>query len=293
MTVRLGTAPDSWGIWFPDDAKQIGWERFLDEVKLAGYDAIELGPWGYLPTDAERLRSELGKRGIRLSGGFVVARLEAAETWPGVEKEVHELCALIRDADGEYLAIIDDQYSDPRTGEIIADAELSPDAWDRFVDNAHRIADVAQVYGLKTYFHPHADTPVEYERQIETFLARTDAARIGIVHDVGHHAYRGGDPVSFLEQHHDRIGVIHLKSVNPEVARRVTENRVPWSEAVAEGVFVDPERGAVDFAALLKAIETTGFDGWAIVEQDMYPAPADKPLPIARATAAYLRSLGY
>ncbi|MBX3193813.1 MAG: TIM barrel protein [Microbacteriaceae bacterium] len=291
--VRLGTAPDSWGIWFPNDVRQIGWERFLDEVKLAGYDAIELGPWGYLPTDAERLQNELGARGIRLSGGFVVARLEERGVWEQLESELPSLCALVEAVGGEYLAIIDEQYSDPKTGEIVAESELSPDAWDRFVDSAHRIADTARTFGLATYLHPHADTPVEYEEQIETFLERSDPAQIGIVLDVGHHAYRGGDPVRFLEKHRDRVGVIHLKSVDPEVARRVTENRVPWSEAVDQGVFVDPEHGAVDFAALLKVIDATRFDGWAIVEQDMYPAPAEKPLPIARATAVYLRSLGY
>ena len=29
---RLGTAPDSWGVWFPHDDRQIAWQVFLDEV---------------------------------------------------------------------------------------------------------------------------------------------------------------------------------------------------------------------------------------------------------------------
>ena len=49
-----------------------------------------------------------------------------------------------------------------------------------------------------------------------------------------------------------------------------------------------------DNVSLLKAdlLEEINFDGWAIVEQDMYPAPFDKPLPIARHNREYLRSLG-
>ena len=47
--LRLGTAPDSWGVWFPDDPKQVPWHRFLDEAAAAGYTAVELGPFGYLP----------------------------------------------------------------------------------------------------------------------------------------------------------------------------------------------------------------------------------------------------
>ena len=71
----IGTAPDSWGVWFADDPQQTPWERFLDEVAESGYKWIELGPYGYLPTDPERLRDELGRRGLTLTGGAVFAGL--------------------------------------------------------------------------------------------------------------------------------------------------------------------------------------------------------------------------
>src|SRR6185312_10444440 len=50
-TLKIGTAPDSWGVWFPSDPEQVPAERFLAEVVEAGYEAIELGPYGYLPND--------------------------------------------------------------------------------------------------------------------------------------------------------------------------------------------------------------------------------------------------
>ncbi|MEN0103718.1 MAG: 2-keto-myo-inositol dehydratase, partial [Curtobacterium sp.] len=25
-SIRIGTAPDSWGVWFPDDPKQVPWQ---------------------------------------------------------------------------------------------------------------------------------------------------------------------------------------------------------------------------------------------------------------------------
>ena len=34
------------------------------------------------------------------------------------------------------------------------------------------------------------------------------------------------------------------------------------------------------------------YQGFGIVEQDMFPAPFDKPLPIAKRTRAYLRDIG-
>ena len=67
--LRVGSAPDSWGVWFPQDDRQPPWRRFLDEVAEAGYEWVELGPYGYLPTDPEQLRDELGQRGLKLSAG--------------------------------------------------------------------------------------------------------------------------------------------------------------------------------------------------------------------------------
>src|SRR5436190_24022705 len=68
MPVLLGTAPDSWGVWHPNDPLQTPWHRFLDEVVEAGYVRIELGPFGYLPTDPAVLRPELERRGLTLAG---------------------------------------------------------------------------------------------------------------------------------------------------------------------------------------------------------------------------------
>jgi hypothetical protein len=30
--LTLGTAPDSWGMWFPDDPHQVTWRTYLDDL---------------------------------------------------------------------------------------------------------------------------------------------------------------------------------------------------------------------------------------------------------------------
>src|ERR1039458_3708578 len=32
MDIKIGTAPDNSGVWFPNDPKQTPWQRYLDEV---------------------------------------------------------------------------------------------------------------------------------------------------------------------------------------------------------------------------------------------------------------------
>src|SRR5207247_10383187 len=66
--LALGSCPDSWGVWFADDPLQTPWQRFLDELADVGYRWLELGPYGYLPTDPGQLTEELDKRGLRVSG---------------------------------------------------------------------------------------------------------------------------------------------------------------------------------------------------------------------------------
>ena len=75
----MGSAPDSWGVWFPDDPQQTPYTRFLDEVASSGYEWIELGPFGYLPTDPKQLSDELAARNLKLSAGTVFEHLHQAE----------------------------------------------------------------------------------------------------------------------------------------------------------------------------------------------------------------------
>ena len=89
MNVRIGSAPAAWGVCMPDDPKQPPWRQFLDEVGEAGYEWIELGPYGYLPTDLPTLRTEIAGRGLKLSGSYVMrGHLEDADEWPIIERNL-------------------------------------------------------------------------------------------------------------------------------------------------------------------------------------------------------------
>jgi inosose dehydratase len=292
MKIKIGSAPDNWGVWFPSDPRQTPWNRFLDELVEAGYDATELGPFGYLPTDQAVLREELQKRGIKVTGTFALADLADPAAWPDLERQVLGAGELLAAFGAKYLVLIDAIYSDERTGEPLRPARLDDAGWERLIATTHRVAAIARdKFGLQVVFHPHAETHVEYEDQIERLIADTES-HVGICLDTGHHAYRGGDPVRFMREHHDRIPYLHIKSVDRDIQRRVEAERIPFGTAVGMDMFCELRRGAVDFVAFRNVLEEINYEGWAIVEQDMYPAPFDKPLPIARRNREYLRELG-
>ena len=294
MDIRIGSAPDSWGVWFPDDPRQTPWQRFMDEVAEAGYEWIELGPYGYLPTDIGTLKRELEGRNLKVTSAFAMGNLEDPERWGELEQQVKGAGELLSATGAGYLVLIDGTYSDLFTGELIERRTLDDRSWRRLIDTTHRVADLArESYGLRLVFHPHAETHVEYEEQIERFLMDTDPDRVSLCFDVGHHAYRGGDPIGFLERHRDRIPYLHLKSVDLEKQRKVEAENIPFAAAVAMDMFCEPSAGVVDFPSLRLLLERIDYDGYAIVEQDMYPADFDRPFPIAKRTLEYLREIGF
>jgi inosose dehydratase len=292
MNVKIGSAPDNWGVWFASDPKQTPWHRFLDELVAAGYDATELGPYGYLPTDTATLRAELERRGLKVTGTFAMTDLANPAEWPELERQVLGAGELLASFGAKFLVLIDSLYTDEHTGRPLRPTRLDDDGWQRLIATTHRVADIAgSKFGLQVVFHPHAETNVEYEDQIERFLADTEP-RVGLCFDTGHHAYRGGDPVAFMRQHHQRIPYLHIKSIDAAIRGKVEAEGLPFSQAVGMDMFCELSRGAVDFVAFRDVLRDINYDGWAIVEQDMYPAPFDKPLPIATRNRAYLRELG-
>jgi len=294
VTFELGIGPDSWGVWFADDPRQPPAEQFLAEAKEAGYRTIEIGPYGYLPTDPAVLRTELRNIGLSVSGGFVFGDLHSPEAWDAIRAEVDRTASLLQALDAHHLVLIDAMYTDIFTGELIASPDLDEAQWASLASTSDRIGRyVADRYGLRVGFHPHAETPVEYEHQIRRYLELTDPDVVSLCLDTGHHAYCGGDVVEFMREHHARVTYLHIKSVNPSVMGEVQSKRLPFAMAVQQGAFTEPKYGVVDFVRFREVLDEIGFSGVGIVEQDMYPAPFDKPKPIAISTREYLQGLGY
>ncbi|WP_299527574.1 sugar phosphate isomerase/epimerase [uncultured Streptomyces sp.] len=292
--IRIGSAPDSWGVWFPDDPRQVPWERFLDEVAEAGYEWIELGPYGYLPTDPVRLSEETGRRGLKVSAGTVFTGLHhGPEVWERTWSHVSAIAALTRDMGAEHLVVIPSFWRDDKTGEVLEDRTLTTAQWRHLTTQTERLAhEVRERYGLRIAVHPHADTHVDGEENVARFLDATDPDLVRLCLDTGHYAYCGGDSVKLIETYGERIGYLHLKQVDPEVLAGVIAEEVPFGPAVARGVMCEPPGGVPDLEPVLAAARALDTDLFAIVEQDMYPCDPDAPLPVARRTRQYLRSCG-
>jgi inosose dehydratase len=293
MNVRIGTAPDSWGVWFPQDDRQTPPARFLDEVREAGYEWIELGPFGYLPKEAAALRNELDLRGLKVTASGVMGHIEDPDDLARMERDTLALGPVLQELSAPYFLLIDDTFTDIFSGEIIRDPVLARPEWDRLIEGTNHLGRlVMERFGLQLVFHPHAQTHVETEEQITSLLAQTDPRYVNLCLDTGHHSYAGGDPIEFFRAHSERIPYLHVKSVDGVKQQTVFRDGIPFARAVEMGVFTEPSEGVVDFREFKRALEEVNYDGWAMVEQDMFPTAFDKPLPIARRSLQYLREIG-
>ncbi|HUY06888.1 MAG TPA: TIM barrel protein [Acidimicrobiales bacterium] len=290
--IRLGSAPDSWGVWFANDSAQMPWEQFLDELVEAEYRWIELGPHGYLPTDPVRLSEEIGGRGLRVSGGGVEGALHSEARFAHDLEQARKVAALLQATGGRYLVYLPRMYRD-LSGAFVEPATLEPEDWRRLVK---RVSEVGRIvrdeFGISLVFHPHADSHVCSQAEVERFVNETDPASVSLCLDTGHISYGGGDNLELIRQFPDRIGYVHLKQVDPVILNKVRTEGLSFSEAVRLDVACEPPNGVPKMEPLVAALEALDVDLFAIVEQDMYPCDPSAPLPIAKRTRRYYGSCG-
>lgn len=293
--IIIGTAPDSWGVWFPDDERQTPWRRFLDEVAEAGYEWIELGPYGYLPTDPETLAGELKERNLKISAGTVFTAFHRGlEHWDLEWQPARRVAELTAAMGAQHVVVIPALWRDDRTGEAIEDRSLTDEQWENLARGHNRLGETLQrEFGLFQQFHSHADSHVETMEQIERLLSATDPTLVTLCLDTGHAEYGGASSVELIEKYPERIGYLHLKQVHPDTLAMVRAQDMTFKDATAVGVMCEPPHGLPDLRLVIDAAERLNRPLFGIVEQDMYPVSSfDAPLPIASRTCSYLLSCG-
>lgn len=292
MRIKIGTAPVSWGImevagW----GEQQAYDSVLNEMQQAGYSGTELGPYGFFPTEPQRLTAELAERGLELVAAFVPLPLaDAKRHAAGIDGAVRT-AELLATAGARLIVLADEMGKERMTvaGRVDETRDGMNDAqWQAAAQMLTRVTRSCRELGLDAVFHHHAATYIETPREIERLCESVDADLLGLCLDTGHYFYGGGDPVEAVRKYGARIRHLHLKDVRPAVLEAVRRDGVGFLEAVQRDVFCELGEGAIDFPQVIADLTAAGFAGWAIVEQD-----TDATKPSVRPVESAIRSRQY
>ncbi len=297
--IRVANAPCSWGVLeFESTASAPGYAQVLDEIARSGYAGTELGDWGFMPTQPDRLRDALAARRLALLGAFVTLDLRRAETFAdGIAVAVRT--AQLMSAAGAmqpFIVLSDVTATDPErtrcAGRIAQRQSLSDRQWDVAAQGVTAVAQaVHDATGLRTVFHHHCAAFVETPREVDALMTRTDAALVGLCLDTGHITYGGGSPLDLLRRYGNRVWHVHFKDCEPVIAERARTDGWDYLAAIRHGLFCELGRGSVDFHSVLEDLRARDYQGWIVVEQDVLPS-LGSPLASATRNREYLRSLG-
>jgi inosose dehydratase len=243
----------------------------LDWVSAAGYAGIEItntmiGEFASRPDD---FAFELQARGLQLAcfayastSGFTdPARLEA--DLEGGRRAIAFLSHFPHAKLGFGGAASPDRSE--------AKAKL-----DRAIGLYNQLGREASAAGLSANVHPHShfgsllESAEEYRYLLDHL--EPDSASFGP--DTGHIIRGGQDLLTCLRTHLPRITHLHLKDVDAQ--RR-------W-QPLGEGV--------IDFPAVLRLLDESGYAGWVVAEEESEQARQDGVGAVER-NRAYLRQLGY
>lgn len=284
--MKIAGAPISWGVCeVPGWGYQLSPERVLADMRDVGMSATELGPEGFLPSDATELTALLDAYGLACVGQFAPVVLHDPDHDPVGDIGANLDAIVATKADVLVLAAA--------TGADGYDARptLDDGQWATLLANLDRLAAAAADRGVLAVLHPHVGTMVETRDDVARVL---DGSQIRLCLDTGHLLIGGTDPLQLTRAVPDRIAHVHLKDVDAALAAEVLAGKLTYTEAVRLGMYTPLGAGDVDIAGIVTTLRNNGFDGWFVMEQDtiLQEEPTDEgPLRDVRTCMSFMQSV--
>jgi inosose dehydratase len=293
MSITVAGAPVSFGVFelTPDSNDLVlpTADQVCATLQDTGYAGVDSGPIGFLGHGAE-LRERLDRYGLELCGGWVDLPFSDDAAFvtalPTLEAALDVFTAVIETNPSRLplptLADSGDavRKANPGGG---AGHTLDADGWATLARNVAAAAALIRERGLEPTFHHHACTFVETPDEIDRFLELTD---VNLTFDSGHLLLGGGDVLTGWLRWRERINHQHLKDVRVQLDRDIVARKGGMIDVWSGGTFVPFGDGDLPMATFLDEVLTDGFDGWLVVEQDLYPKPGIDSLPQVRADHA-------
>ena len=171
--------------------------------------------------------------------------------------------------------------------------QLDENGWNILFKNLNRIREACEAQGVDAVLHPHFGTMIETRDDVMQVI---QGSNIKFCLDTGHMFLGGTDPVLFSQNYSDRVGHVHMKDVNGELAEKVRNGQISYFTGVSKNLYVPLGQGDIDMRQVVKnLVEGAGYTGWFVLEQDLTlstePLSGVGPIESVRKSVEFLRAL--
>lgn len=285
---RVASAPISWGICeVPGWGAMLPTPRVLSEMAGLGMTVTELGAPGFLPEDAAGVQRELASHGMTLVGGFTPLVMHDPSQEAATIAEARRVASLFQTAGAsKFISAIVTSW-DWDMPHRASNEEMA-----HMAKMFGIVDEICDEHGLEQVVHSHIQTMIEKDEDVQRVL---DVCDVHWCLDTGHLAIGGTDPVAFAKEAADRVGHVHLKDVDLSKVDPLLRREMSIMESVQQGLFTPLGQGDVDIRGVIEALESRGYEGLYIIEQDTAITdgiPDEGAGPIAEVTTSlnYLKN---
>jgi len=287
--MKLATAPVNWNNNDVRDYREwTPYPRLLEEMRAAGYTATE---WDVcMEKDAAKMLADLQARDLRMLGRFVGLELRNPEKRLSEIERGLEISRFLKAIGGEYLIAADsgDARRWREAGHVNPEGGLSKAQWRSLGEGLNELGRRVKDDGMRLVFHNHVGTYVETEAETGRLLEETDPGLVGWCLDCGHLAYGGGDTLRMLGRYGDRVKYVHIKDVDGKVLELSQAEQWGFDKALKRFIFCPLGQGIARVRDVVLALNTNGYEGWLVIEQDTTPCD---PTENAEQNRIYLEEL--
>jgi sugar phosphate isomerase/epimerase len=280
--------PSSLRLAFSSNAYQrFSIEETIARIAGLGFAGLELladvphaWPAGLLPERKEAIRQCLARHGLAIANvnGFMMNAVADPRqpywhpSW--IEPDPHYRA--IRREHTRRALLLAGELGAPsmqtEPGGPLAAGESWHAAARLFYDELMPCVEVAEKSGVQLLIEPEPGLLIERFEQYLEFAAMVDSPWLGLNFDIGHAFCMGEDPQDWIARMAPHTRHYHIEDIG---ADRVHRHMIPGE-------------GAIDFAATLREIARSGYDGWVTVE--LYPY-VDDPDAAGRRAKEYLEAV--
>ena len=246
-----------------------GFEQSVTKAAAMGYDGIELALGEAADIDVPELDRLLAQYGLSvscISTGLTYARMGLYMTHPDAQKRDE----IVRVFHGwiDLAANHGSFINMGRSRGFVGEGQTREEAENLFLETMGRVLPYAKEKGVTILIEPinrYESNFINSLDEATELLDRLQADNVGIMADVFHMNIEDDTIPGSLIRNQKYVKYIHIADSNR----------------------LAPGMGHTDFAAILEALRTVGYDGWLSVEI----LPARDPDELARKAASHMNAL--